>query len=99
VLVKLNANPKGICFDCSEDGHWMRNCPKYLAFKHSGKVFVFWLYTCFSKNPLEFLVCGFDTNTCLQYDCRGSRKLENQEKKRQTLKFEDGMKIPWMSFC
>jgi hypothetical protein len=40
----------------------------------------------FSKNLLEFLVCGFGTNTCLQLDCKGSRKPENQEKKRQTLK-------------
>jgi hypothetical protein len=44
------------------------------------------------------LVCGFGTNTCLQCDYRGFTKLENKEEKGHTLKFEDGMMIPWMSF-
>ncbi|KAA0043642.1 gag/pol protein [Cucumis melo var. makuwa] len=22
---------KGMCYHCSENGHWLRNCPKYLA--------------------------------------------------------------------
>jgi hypothetical protein len=38
---KSNGKPKGICFNCNENGHWMRNCPKYLAIKRSGKVFFF----------------------------------------------------------
>ena len=28
---------KGKCFYCSGDGHWKRNCPKYLADKKAGK--------------------------------------------------------------
>jgi hypothetical protein len=66
---------KGICFYCKEDGHWTRNCPKSLALKYLGKSFLLALrYTC-SKNPPEFLVCGFATSTSLQLDCQGSMKL------------------------
>jgi hypothetical protein len=43
-------------------------------------------------------VCGFGTNTCLQCDYRGFTKLENKEEKGHTLKFEDGMMIPWIFF-
>src|SRR5215813_2769436 len=36
-----DAKPKGNCFHCKKDGHWKRNCPKYLAElkekKNSGK--------------------------------------------------------------
>jgi len=59
----------------------MRNCPKYLAFKHSGKSFLFVLRYMFSKNPLKFLVCEFDTNTCLQLDCIGSMKTKKPKRK------------------
>jgi hypothetical protein len=60
---KSKGKAKGICFYCKEDGHWMRNCPKYLALKHSGKRFLLVLIYKFSKNPPEFLVCEFGTNT------------------------------------
>jgi hypothetical protein len=49
-------------------------------------------------NPPGILVCGFGTNTCLQCDYRGFTKLENKEEKGHTLKFEDGMMIPWIFF-
>ena len=29
--------PKGRCFHCNIDGHWKRNCPKYLEEKKKGK--------------------------------------------------------------
>jgi hypothetical protein len=64
----------------------MRNYPKYLAHIHLGKSFLLFLRYMFIKNPPEFLVCRFGTNTYLQLDCKGSRKLKNQEKKRRTLK-------------
>ena len=28
---------KGKCYHCNEDGHWLRNYPKYLAEKKAGK--------------------------------------------------------------
>jgi hypothetical protein len=71
---KFKGKAKGKCFYCKEDGQWMRNYPKYLALKHSGKSFLLVLRYMFSKNLPEFLVCGFDTNTCLQLTCKGSRK-------------------------
>jgi hypothetical protein len=83
---KSNDQAKWICFYCKEGGKWMRNYPKYPSLKHSGKSFLLILRYMFSKNPPEFLVCGFGTNTCLQLDCKSSRKPKNQEKKRQTLK-------------
>jgi mannose/fructose/N-acetylgalactosamine-specific phosphotransferase system component IIC len=46
----------------------MRNCPKYLELKHLGKHFLLVLRYMFSKNPPEFLVCGFGTITCLQLE-------------------------------
>lgn len=36
----------------------------------------------FSKNLPKLLVYGFGTNTCLQLDCKDSRKPENQENKK-----------------
>jgi hypothetical protein len=36
---KARSKSKGICFYC-EDGQWMKNCPKYIALKHSGKRFL-----------------------------------------------------------
>jgi hypothetical protein len=59
----------------------MRNCPKYLELKHLGKHFLLVLRYMFSKNPPEFLVCGFGTNTCLQLDCMGSRKTKKLRRK------------------
>jgi hypothetical protein len=37
----------------------------------------------FSENPLEFLVCAFGTSTCLQLDCKGSRKPKTKERKNR----------------
>ena len=34
---KKSVVEKGKCFYCSGDGHWKRNCPKYLADKKAGK--------------------------------------------------------------
>jgi len=34
---KKSVVEKGKCFYCSNDGHWKRNCPKYLADKKVGK--------------------------------------------------------------
>jgi hypothetical protein len=93
---KSKGKAKGICFYCKENGQLMRNYPKHLALKHSAKKFLLVLRYMFSKNPPEFLVCGFGTNTCLQLDCKGFEKPENQKKKRQTLKvwsFNENSKI------
>ena len=36
--------PKGTCFQCGEDGHWKRNCRKYLAdLKEKSKVNLIYL--------------------------------------------------------
>jgi hypothetical protein len=32
------ANPRVKCLNCKGDGHWKRNCPKYLEDKKAGKV-------------------------------------------------------------
>ena len=34
---KKSVVEKGKCFYCSGDGHWKRNCPKYLVDKKAGK--------------------------------------------------------------
>jgi hypothetical protein len=30
---KSKGKPKGVCYYCNKDGHWLRNFSKYLAFK------------------------------------------------------------------
>jgi len=62
---KSRGKVKGICFYYKDDEQWMRNCPKYLALKHSSKNFLLVLRHMFSKNPPKFMVCGFGINTCL----------------------------------
>ena len=36
--LKFGPKPETECFYCKGTGHWMRNCPKYLADKKDGKV-------------------------------------------------------------
>jgi hypothetical protein len=35
---KAGAKPDTVCFYCKGEGHWKRNCPKYLADKKAGNV-------------------------------------------------------------
>ena len=35
---KVGPKPETECFYCNGNGHWKRNCPKYLADKKDGKV-------------------------------------------------------------
>ena len=35
---KAGPKPKTECFYCKGNGHWKRNCPKYLVDKKDGKV-------------------------------------------------------------
>ena len=35
---KARPKPETECFYCKGNGHWKRNCPKYLADKKDGKV-------------------------------------------------------------
>ncbi|KAK1626001.1 hypothetical protein QYE76_000316 [Lolium multiflorum] len=35
---KASPKPDTVCFDCKEDGHWKRNCSKYLADLKSGNI-------------------------------------------------------------
>ena len=35
---KVGPKPETECFYCKGNGHWKRNCPKYLADKKDGKV-------------------------------------------------------------
>jgi len=52
----------------------------------------------FSKNPLEFLVCGFGTNRCLKLDARVLGNQKTKKIKDRPLKFGVGMKIPKLSY-
>jgi len=38
---KSKCEAKGICFYCKENGHWVRNFPKYLTIKQLGNSFLF----------------------------------------------------------
>ncbi|CAL9021114.1 unnamed protein product [Prunus brigantina] len=37
ITKKKAKEPKGICFYCNENGHWKRNCKKYLASLNKNK--------------------------------------------------------------
>ena len=37
-MPKAGPKPETECFYCKGNGHWKRNCPKYLADKKDGKV-------------------------------------------------------------
>ncbi|KAI5335207.1 PREDICTED: zf-CCHC domain-containing [Prunus dulcis] len=41
ITKKKAKEPEGICFYCNEDGHWKRNCKKYLASLNNNKKYQF----------------------------------------------------------
>ena len=46
-----NSKPKGKFFHCGEDGHWKRNCSKFLASKKQGMLKSLLFESCLVLNP------------------------------------------------
>ena len=57
-MKKPKARPKpDECFYCKGNGHWKRNCPKYLADKKDGKVkSIYMIYMLLMCTLLVFMV-------------------------------------------
>src|SRR4051812_39472657 len=55
---KAGPKPEIECFYCKGNGHWKRNCPKYLADKKDGKVnkSIFMIYMLLMYTLLVFIV-------------------------------------------
>ena len=77
--------PKGTCFHCGVDGHWKRNCPKYLADlkeKKKGKFDLLVLEACLVEdNSSSWIVDSGTTNhVCFSLPILSStRKLADGE--------------------
>ena len=84
-MKKLKARPKPRteCFYCEGNGHWKRNCPKYLADKKDGKVnkSIYLIYMLLMCTLLMFIAnpSVFDTGLVAK-SSNPKRQLQNKQR-------------------
>ena len=78
---KPKAKPKTVCFYCKGEGHWKRNCAKYLADKKAGNIkgiydiHVIDIYLTSSRSS----ACVFDTGS-VAHICNSKQELQNKRR-------------------
>ena len=103
-LVKPKAGPKPdtVCFYCKGEGHWKRNCPKYLADKKAGNVkgifdiHVIDVYLTSSRSSAWV----FDTGS-VAHICNSKQELQNKRRLARdevTMRVGNGSKVDVIAF-
>ncbi|TYK25935.1 gag/pol protein [Cucumis melo var. makuwa] len=79
---------KGKCFHCNVDGHWKRNCPKYLAKKKEkeGKYDLLELETCLVENDQNSWILDSRATNHVCSSLQKTRSFKHLEEGEMTLK-------------
>ena len=84
---KARPKPETECFYCEGNGHWKRNCPKYLADKKDGKVnkgifdihVIDVYFTSVYSNPLVFDIGSVAKSSNSKWELQNKQRLVKGE--------------------
>src|SRR3954471_21361798 len=99
--LKSGPKPETECFYCKDKGHWMRNCPKYLANKKAGTIkgiFDIHVIDVFLTSP-RCSAWVFDTSSVANI-CNSKQELRNRRRLASdevTMRVGNGSKVDVMA--